>query len=66
MAKIDINKSNIPLPNEYRNTGSMTEEEREARYRKLASADNPVVEEAPTQTRGQSSGMNRISGKTTR
>jgi hypothetical protein len=62
MAKIEVNRSSIPLPNETRNSDSMTPAERDARYRKLASADNPIVEES-TQSRGQSSGMNPISNK---
>lgn len=62
MAKIEVNRSSTPLPNEPRNLDSMTPAEREARYRKLASADNPIVEEA-TQSRGQFSGMNPISRK---
>ena len=62
MAKIEVNRSIIPLPNEARNLGSMTESQREARYSKLSSADNPIVDET-TQVRGQSSGMNPISDK---
>jgi hypothetical protein len=63
MAKIDVNRSSIPLPNETRNSDSITPAEREARYRKLASADNLIVEEAVLQIRGQYSGMNPISRK---
>ena len=62
MAKIDVNRSITPLPNEARNLDSMTEAQREARYSKLASADNPIIE-ATSQVRGQSSGMNPNSNK---
>lgn len=62
MAKIEVNRSITPLPNEARNLDSMTPAERDARYSKLASADNPTLEGA-TQVRGQNSGMNPISKK---
>jgi len=65
MAKIEVNRSSTPLPNEYRNLDSMTEAQREARYSNLSSADNPIVDET-TQVRGQSSGMNPISNKPNR
>ena len=65
MAKIEVNRSINPLPNEARNLDSMTESQREARYSKLSSADNPIVDET-TQVRGQASGMNPISNKPNR
>lgn len=66
MPKIRANGTVTPLPNEHRNQDTMTEVERELRYAKLRSADNPVIDEGTTQTRGESSGMVPISNKLNR
>jgi hypothetical protein len=66
MVKTINKKSVTPLPNEFRNLDSMTSEERDARYSKLASADNPNPTITTTQIRGQSIGMNPVSKKTKR
>ena len=63
MVKVLADNSVTPLANESRNSDSITEAERDARYRHLASADNISLEAAPTQVRGQASGMNPISNK---
>jgi len=66
MPKIRANQGVTPLPNEYRNSDSVSEIEREMKYAKLRSADNPVIEEGVTQTRGNAHGMVPISNKPNR
>jgi hypothetical protein len=66
MAKINVNRSIKPLPNESRNSDSISEEERDAIYAQKASADNPQINVAPTQNRGTSNGMVPINNKNNR
>jgi hypothetical protein len=66
MAKVLANGSIKPLNNEYRNSDTMSEAQREARYSELASADNPYVEVGTPNVRGGVQGMVPIRNKPTR
>jgi hypothetical protein len=66
MAKINVNRSINPLPNEYRNSDSISEAERDAIYAQKASADNPQITVGPTVNRGANDGMVPIRDKNNR
>jgi|TARA_X000000950_G_C13328388_1_gene423557 hypothetical protein len=66
MPKIRANQGVTPLANEYRNSDSMTEFERDLAYAKLRSADDPTIEVGTTQNRGETTGMVSISNKISR
>lgn len=66
MAKINVNRSIKPLPNDYRNSDSISEAEIDAIYAQKASADNPQIIVGPASTRGSSDGMVPIRNKNNR
>lgn len=66
MAKINVNRSINPLPNEYRNSDSVSEAERDAIYAQKASADNPQITVGPVSNKGSSDGMVPIRNKNNR
>lgn len=66
MVKINVNRGIKPLPNDYRNSDSISEAEIDAIYAQKASADNLQITVGPTVNRGSSNGMVPIRNKNNR